>query len=210
MYAVVYKNRVIVGPMDWHRGIFEGSLEKEGVKVQLARVAPEELPQIINEDAKIMLVEENRPQLNPMVEYYYGPLWDATGDKAIANYEVQDTPVEFARTNFKEQAAAERYLKETSGTTINIQGTDVTVDTARGSRDIFVQKYLLMGNNDTVNWKFPEGWLTLSKQELGSCVATGAAHVQSSFDWEANIVSQIDTAQTKEELLAIEIVKPTE
>ena len=70
MYAVVYKDRVIVGPMAWHRGIFEGSLEKEGIKVQLARVAPEEMPQIINEDAKIMLVEENRPEMNPMVEYY--------------------------------------------------------------------------------------------------------------------------------------------
>lgn len=210
MYAVVYKNRVIVGPMDWHRGIFEGSLEKEGVKVQLGRVAPENLPLVINEDTKITTVEENRPQLNPLVEYYYGPLWDTTGDVSIANYEVHDTPIESARLNFKEQAAAERYKKENAGTTINIQGIDVTVDTARGSRDIFVQKYMLMGEDDTASWKFPEGWLTLTKQELGSIVAAGAAYIQSCFDWEMTIASQIDAAQTKQELLAITIVEAAE
>jgi len=210
MYAVVYKNNVIVGPMDWNRAIFSGSLSKEQIEVVLPRVAPEDLPYVINEDAKICLVNENRPEINPMVEYYYGPLWDTTGDIAIANYEVVDTPIEFAKVNFKNQAADERYKKEVSGTKLNIQNTEVTIDTSRDGRNIFVQKYSLMAENETVNWKFPEGWLTLSKSELGQIVAAGAAHIQSSFDWEKTINDQIESATTKEDLLAIQIVEPVE
>jgi hypothetical protein len=211
MYAVVYKDKVIVGPMVWNRGIFEGSLERKDIKTSLPRVAPEQLPFVINEDAKIMLVEENRPEMNPMVEYYYGPLWDVSGEKAIANYEVHDSPIAFAQVNFRQQAADERWKKEIVGTKINIQNTEVTIDTSRDGRNIFVQKYSLMADNETVNWKFPEGWLTLTKAELGQIVNAGAAHIQSAFDWEKTINEQIDAATTKEELLAIEIVeKPVE
>lgn len=207
MYAVVYKNRVIVGPMDWNRGIFEGSLEKEGVKVGLPRVPPETLPYTVNEDSMITFVEENRPQLNPMVEYYYGPLWEITDTKVIANYEVHDSPVGSAKVNFRNQAAEERWKKEIAKIKINIQQTEVTVDTSREGRNMFVQKYAAMSDGDTVNWKFPEGWLTLTKVDMHEIVVAGDLHVQSCFDWEKSINEQIDAATTKEELIAIVIVE---
>lgn len=210
MYAVIYKNRVLVGPMGWNRAIFQGALEKQKITDGLPRVAPEELPLIINEDARIALVEENRPQINTLVEFYYGPLWDLDGDVAIANYEVHDTPIESAKFNLKGLAAEERWKKEEAGTVINIQEQTVTLDTSREGRNIFLQKYSLMAESDTVNWKFPEGWLTLAKTELGQIVAAGATYIQSCFDWERDINDQIDIANTKEELLAIEIVKNDE
>jgi hypothetical protein len=210
MYAVVYDNRILVGPMDWNRAMFQGALEKKGIKQLLPRVAPETLPLIIDEHAKIMSVEEIKPELNALVEYYYGPLWDITETKAIANYEIHDTPIESARYNLKQLTADERYKKEIKGTTVTIHDHIVSIDTNRGARDIFVQKYLLMGNDDTVNWKFPETWLTLSKDDLGLCVAAGAQHIQECFDWELNISEQIDQAETKEQLLAIEIVEQPE
>lgn len=210
MYAVVYKNRVIVGPMDWNRAIFQGSLEKEKIEVGLPRVPPETLPYIINEDAKIAIVEEQRPELNPMVEYYYGPLWDLSGEKAVAVYDVVDTPVEFARGNFKAQAAEERWKKETAGTKVTIQDTEVSVDTSRDGRNIFIQKYSIMMEDEVVSWKFPEGWLTLTKSELGSIVSAGSSYIQSCFDWEKSINDQIIAATTKEELLAIVITEIAE
>ena len=210
MYAVVYDNRILVGPMNWNRAMFQGALEKKGINQLLPRVAPDDLPMIINEHAKIMQVEENRPELNPLVEYYYGPLWEITETKAIANYQINDTPIEAARYNLKQLCAGERYKKEITGATATIQNQTVTVDTNRGARDIFVQKYLLMAENDTVNWKFPETWLTLTKTDLGLCVAAGAQHIQSCFDWELNIAAQIDQAENKEQLLAIEIIEQPE
>jgi hypothetical protein len=208
MYAVVYKDRVIVGPMNWNRAIFQGALERQKIATQLPRVAPEQLPHIVNPDAKIMMVEEVRPTMNPRVEYYYGPTWTITDSKAIANYDVVDSPIEAARMNFKTQAADERYRKEIKGVTVDVQGASVTVDTARDARNIFIQKYSLMADGDVVNWKFPEAWLTLTKAELGSVIAAGAAHIQSCFDWEKSISDQIDAATTKAELIAIEIVEP--
>ena len=207
MYAVIYKNRVIVGPMDWNRGIFQGSLEKENINVGMPRVAPEILPFIINEDAKVALVEEQRPELNPMVEYYYGPLWDVSGEKAIAVYEVKDTQVEFARENFKTKAAEERWKKETAGTKVTIQGIEVSLDTSRDGRNIFIQKYSIMSENEVVNWKFPEGWITLTKSELGSIVSAGSNYIQSCFDWEKTINDEIMAATSKEDLLAIVIIE---
>jgi hypothetical protein len=207
MYAVIYDNRVLVGPMNWNRGMFQGALERRGIQYTLPRTAPDDLPLIIDEHAKIMQVEEIRPELNTLVEFYYGPLWDITETKAIANYEVHDTPIESARYNLKQLAAQERYKKEILGTTATIQSQLLTIDTSRGARDIFVQTYLLMGDADTVNWKFPETWLTLTKSDLGLCVTAATQYVQECFDWELNISEEIDISDTKQELLAITIVE---
>ena len=207
MYAVIYDDKVLVGPMNWNRGMFQGALERKGVQYPVPRTVPETLPLIIDSHAKIMKVEEVRPEMNPLVEYYYGPLWNITDDVVIANYEIHDSPIESMRYNLKQVAAQERYRKEVLGTTTTIQDQLVTIDTARGARDVFVQKYLLMSSGDTVNWKFPEGWLTLTKQDLGSVVQAGNQYIQSCFDWELNIAEQIDLAETKEQLLAITIVE---
>jgi hypothetical protein len=208
MYAVIYDNRVLVGPMNWNRGMFQGALERKGIQYPLPRTAPNNLPLTIDEHAKIMQVEEIKPELNALVEYYYGPLWDITETKAIANYEVHDTPIESARYNLKRLAAQERYKKEILGTTVTIQDNLVTIDTNRGAKDVFVQKYLLISDSDTaVNWKFPETWLTLTKNDLGLCVAAVNQYIQQCFDWELNISVQIDQAQNKQELLAITIVE---
>jgi hypothetical protein len=64
-----------------------------------------------------------------------------------------------------------------------------------------------MAESDTVNWKFPETWLTLTKTDLSLAVQAGAQYIQSCFDWELNITEQIDLAETKEQLLAIVIIE---
>jgi hypothetical protein len=210
MYAVVYKNKVLVGPMSWNRGIFQGSLKKQGIDQTLPRVAPNDLPYIINDDAKIMAVEEVRPRINTMVEYHYGPLWEITESKAIANFQVVDNPIEFAKNNFKNLVSSERYKKEVTNIKINIQGIEITLDTSRDGRNFFTQKYLAMADNDTINWKFKEGWLTLTKNDLQLIVSSITTHVQSAFDWEKTINDQIDAATNKDELTTIEIVKKKE
>jgi hypothetical protein len=188
--------------------MFQGALERQNITVGLPRVAPEQLPLVINEDARICAVVEQRPDINPMVEYHYGPLWDLSGELAIANYDVYDTPVDFAKPNFRAQAADERYKKETSGVAVEIQGISVTADTSREGRGIFLQALTTMPDGGTINWKFPEGWLSLTKAELTSVVQAGVSHIQAAFDWEKGINDQIDAAQSKAALLAIEIVPP--
>jgi len=208
MYAVVYKDRVIVGPMEWNRGLYEGSLKKHGVSNTLPRIAPEQLPYVVNDDAKIMLVEEVRPTINPMVQYYHGPHWNVSSDTAVATYQVHDTDIESARNNFRQLAAEERWKKEVAGTIVTINDIAVTVDTTRENRGLYIQQYSIMDEDDTINWKFSEAWLSISKTEVKQIVDAIGSHIQQSFDWEAAINDQINQATTNQQLVDIVIIEP--
>lgn len=211
MYAVVHKNRVILGPLAWAQKYYTDVLKiRHRVQANIPGQPPEELPYRVDADTTIHQVVENRPDVDVMVQYHYGPLWDLTNDVIVANYEIHDLQIELARNNFKALAAHERYKKEVSGVKVTVQGIEVTCDTSRDGRNIFLQKYSLMGENDTSNWKFPQGWFTLTKSDLGQIVLAGATHIQAAFDWEKDVNDQIDAAQTAEELKAIEIETPSQ
>jgi hypothetical protein len=208
MYAIVHKNRVILGPMAWSQKYFTSILKiRHRITANIPGQPPAVLPYKINEETAIHNVEENRPNFDTMTQGLEGPHWDLSNDVVIANYIVQDQTIESARNNFRTIAGYERFKKETSGVKVTVQGTEVTCDTSREGRHIFIQKLLLMKADDKVNWKFPEGWLNLSRDELGMIVSAGAAHIQGAFDWERIINDQIDQAMTADELHAIEIIE---
>lgn len=210
MYAFAHKERVMVGPMDWNRALFDGALEKLKIVKQLSRNAPpaNELPLIIDEDTAIYPVEFNYPDYNKTTQYLEGPYWTFADGKATAGYLVKDQPVDFIKVALKAQAADERYRKELSGTTVTIQGTVIALSTARDGRDSFAQKLVLMGDSDTLRWKFTEGWFTLNKTEVASVANAISAHVQSAFDWESAKCDEIESKTTAEELDAVIIVEP--
>ena len=85
-----------------------------------------------------------------------------------------------------------RYKKEIKGTTVTVQNTQITVDTTRENRNNLIQRYILMGDNETLQWKFNDTWLTLSKSEVGTLVTGGATYVQSQFDWEKDKIQEIE------------------
>jgi hypothetical protein len=203
MFAVTYNNQVILGPMLWNRGLFQSALSSRSISEFVPRTPPDNFPLMLGEQIKIYKVQEVKPNINPLVEYHRGPTWEITESSATAHYEVLDLPLESAKYNVKQLAAAERFKRESAGTTAVIQDVEVTLETARGERDIFLQKYILMPDEATVNWKFPEAWLVLTKAELGAVVAAGASYIQSKFDWESTLSGQIDSATTKQQLLDI-------
>ena len=207
MYVLIHKNRVVVGPMGWNRAMFDAALKRAKITQTLPRVAPEQLPLVIDQDTKIMQASLVYQEYNSKIEYLHGPFWDLTGDQAIGTFEIKETPVEQIKAKLIQDAAAARYDKEIAGVKATIQGLEVTVDTNRGSRDVFVQQFLLMGENDVSSWKFPEGWLSLSKQDLGLAVAAGVAHVQAAFDWERSKIEEINAATTPAQLDAVVIVE---
>lgn len=209
LYAIVHKGRVIVGPLAWAQKYFTDVLRiRHRITANIPGQAPEEMPYIVDADTSIHNVIDNQQSFDAMTQYLYGPLWDLSSDVVVANYEVRDQEIADARNNFRAVAAFERYKKEITGAKVTIQGLEVSVDTSRDGRNIFVQKYTLMYDSDTVNWKFPEGWLTLTKSDLGAAVQAGVEHVQGAFNWEKGIDDQINAAQTAQELHAIPIVEP--
>lgn len=211
MYVLVHKERVLVGPRDWNRPMFEGALNKLKIQALLPRRDPQELPIEIDADTYITNAAIVIPPHNEKIETYHGPYWNFENkDLAIGTYEIKEKQLGSIRELLRNDAAAERYRREVAGTNTEIQGTTVTLDTSRDGRNIFLQKYTLMGDADTVNWKFPEGWLTLTKSELGSIVVAGATHIQSAFDWEKAKFEEIEAAGTAALLDAIIIVEQEE
>lgn len=212
MYALVHKDRVLVGPMNWNRALFDGALARIGVSGHVPRLAPDanKLPVVLDAETKIMPARYETPDHNTRIERTYGPYWTFDNDIAVGTYKIKDKEIEFVKADLKNETAAERYKREIAGTTVTVKETEVTLDTTRDGRQIFIQKYMLMGDAETVNWKFPEGWLTLTKAELKSVVDAGAKHIQDQFDWEANLTQTIDSATTLAELDAIVIIEPQE
>lgn len=209
MYVLTINDEVLLGPIDWNSRMFNSEIEEvTGANPQLLPSDKTRVPLNLDNNVQIRECVEVRPNLNSKIEMYNGPFWSYTSSLGTASYVVIPKPLDLIRSELKSIAAAERYRKEIAGVKTTVQGQEVTVETERGTRDIFVQKYLLMGESDTVQWKFPECWLNLTKAELGTIVAAGAAHVQSQFEWEQTIAAQIDAATTAQELDAIVIVEP--
>lgn len=210
MFVIVYNNLVILGPMRWNRKRFENEIQEECEVTTTLPDKNENNPIIVSDNVKILPVQPTEnPPYNPRIENLHGPFWEFTDTVAISSYIAQPLPIDAVKSQLKKDCATERYKREIAGTKVTIQNTEVTIDTNRGSRDIFVQKYLLMGDTDIVQWKFPEGWLELTKSELGLIVSAGAAHVQDQFNWESTKIVEIDSCETLEQLaVVIEESKP--
>lgn len=205
MYALVNAETVLSGPRDWNGAFFQDVLNRNGIEDKLIPRETPELPFHINETTRIVKVDIKKDEnIDTLVQYHRGPLWEINKDSVTAIYETLEIPLEFAKGNFKTLIAAKRYDKEVSGTKITIKNKEVTLDTSREGRNIFVQKYLLMNDGDTVNWKFPEGWLVLTKAELGTVVSAGENHIQNAFNWEKNLTDQIDAATSIQDLIDLE------
>jgi len=205
-YVLVHNGFVINGPRAWNYRSFESSLEEDcEITYKLPMSKNDEEIIEIDANTKIYAAELVYPSYNSKIEYPHGPFWDFSTGKAIGTFQVLSTPIELIKNTLKSKVSEIRWRKETAGMITNVQGTDVFVDTSREMRDVFVQKYILMNDNETVQWKFNSGWFTLTKTEINSIAVAIANHIQTQFDWEVSKNAQIDVCTTAQELDAINL-----
>jgi hypothetical protein len=208
-YVLANNNHVLNGPRAWNYRSFESTLEEDlEIEYKLPLTKTDEEIITIDENTHIYPARYEYPAYNQKTEYLHGPFWDFSTGTAIGTFEILPIQIEFIKQSLKQKVAANRYIKENAGTKITIQDTEVSIDTSRDNRNIFVQKYLLMNDTDTIQWKFPETWLTLSKQELGLVVTAADAYIQAQFDWEVTKGIEIDSKTTAEELNLVDIGDP--
>lgn len=194
---ILVENRttVLLGPLSWRPRFIQSELND--IEIRYTVPFTEQGYIKVNDTPLIEIfpvAEVISPSIDPLSESLSGPIYTYADNVAIETWGKVTKDLASIKHNLKQMIAAARYIKEVKGTTATIQGQTVTIDTARGSRDIFVQQYLLLPVDGTTTWKFPEMWLTLSKTDLGSCVAAGVAHVQGAFDWEQTLCADIDNA----------------
>ena len=148
------------------------------------------------------------PDYNPKIEYCDGPYWTYEDDFAAGTFEVKDQSIDLVKSTLKGIASSNRYNKEVAGTTATIQNIEVSIDTSRTNRNTYVNAYNLMADTDTVNWKFNQGWLVLTKSDMLTVVSAGADYINSQFDWESSKVQEIDNCTTLEELNNVDLGYP--
>lgn len=202
------KQTVLLGPIFWRHRFIQSELDDLDITYTVPPVEPNSYLKFTDELEIYPIADLAIPQHDAIFEQLAGPFWNFDNQVATGHYTVLPRDLEAIKNDLRALAAAERYRKEVAGVQVTVQNTTVTVDTSRDGRNIFVQKYTLMADTDTVQWKFPETWLTLTRSELGVVVAAGAAHVQNQFDWESTIVAQITTAATVDDLRSIVVVEP--
>jgi diaminopimelate epimerase len=119
-FAIVYKNRVIVGPMAWNQKYFTSVLKiRHKIDANIAGVEPEVFPVILDANTSM----ENKPDINLMTHHHYGPLWDLSQDIIVANYEVKENGSkirysdlygkEGSNINFVEQLETDKFAVRT-------------------------------------------------------------------------------------------------
>jgi len=212
MFVIVNKGYVILGPKPWNKLMFqEVLLEECEVEYTLETKNPNNTPIIVDENTSILpVIGLPEPSFNSKIQRLDGPYWNFSDTQAEMYFTAGDLPVDAVKNKLKEVAINNRYTYETRGVKITIQGTEVTVDTARGSRDIFFDAYMSIGESETINWKFPEGFFAVNKTELGLAVSAGKSHIQNAFDWEMAKTVEIDACTTLAELNVVVLDTPSE
>jgi hypothetical protein len=203
-YILVEDRKIVHLVTDWRYRFIQRELDD----LEIDFIAPPvEVGYIkINNNFEIFpITSSEMPDYDPIFEQLAGPFYEYRVNEVAESYLLNNRSIESIKTSLKEKVAAMRYNKEVAGVKITIQGKEITIETDRDTRNIFVQKYMLMDDNSTSEWKFPEGWLTLTKLELGTIIQVGANYIQSQFDWERNVSDQVDVATNINELRNIEI-----
>lgn len=211
MYVITNHNEqnfVILGPINWKPRYISDILSDElGYDIVVTKDDEARVPFEPAIGVKIRRCTSEYENINPKIERHDGPYWtyddSKTDVQAVAVWRRADKPIDLVKGDLKNQVAAIRWSKESAGITLSIQDVELWCDTSRGNRDIFIQKYSLMNDSDTINWKFTNAWITLTKEQLGLIVLKGSEHVQSCFDWEAACAARIDACSTLAELDAI-------
>lgn len=210
MYVLTHNDQVLLGPIQWNAMMFNSTIEDD--TEILTNIKPSDVnnvPLDLGNGLKIRACRDQKPPINPKTQILSGPIWTFTDTEGIALYTPENKNIELLKKEMLSDLSNERWKKECSGSTATIQGQTVTVDTSRGSRDVFAQQFLLLPDGQTIAWKFPEGWITLTKADLEICMNASSNHVQNAFQWEATLHAKIDNA-TFEELSALEIVPVVE
>lgn len=212
MYVITDHNNgnfVILGPIEWKPRYISDVLSDElDQDITVTREDESLVPYEVVPGVKIRKCISEYQDINPKIHRHEGPFWvydDANTEiQAVATWEQRDRDINEVKANLKNEVAFLRWKKEDKGVTLTIQNTTVWCDTSRGNRDIFLQKYTIMPDNTTINWKFPNNiWLELTKAELGYIVSEGANYIQTCFDWEATKAAEIDNCTTLAELDAL-------
>lgn len=218
MQYVIVENRsiVLLGPITWKPRLIQSEFDDLEIPFKVPPVEQGyiNVDQSIGEDSStgieiFPIVEASAPPIDPIYQQYAGPFYTYSETEATLTYEVLDLPLHQVQNNLISIAADVRYKKEIAGATLVINGSKVSLTTDRSLKRQYTDLLNSIGDS-TVNWKFAEGFIQITRDIAQQMVSAVASHVQAQFDWELNILTQIKSATDVEQLKMLEILPPIE
>lgn len=205
MYAIIYENRVISQQERWNVKLFNSILLEEcETTKQLGILDEQTLPITINAKTKVMRVIQQKDTYDPEIEYLDGPNYEIGKDIIIARFDRKPLDLEIAKGNKKDLLPNLRYTRENKNINVFVQGKSVTISASRANRATLTNKSLII-NEDVINWKFPEGWFSLTKEDVDSILSQIDFHVQEAFDWEISKTNEINACKTLDQVKQVKV-----
>lgn len=205
------KKTVLLGPMEWRPRFIQSELNDlfdAGEKANKFTISLTETGYVDCGDGFEIfpIAASEGSQHDPIYEHLEGPFYTYDNNIASEVYNVLDKDVYYVKESLKQLTKAERQRKQLLGTTLNIGGTVVTIATDADELANFVSLLSSIGE-DSVNWKFKEGFVTLTKVDVQNIVDTIRSHIQTQFDWEKEIHETINAATELTSLKSLTITE---
>jgi hypothetical protein len=211
MYALVYDDKIQVGPRQWNYNVFMYHINEEGLDgSEFPRSAPESA--IMTAGWKLLPVTIDKPGYDETYDQLSGPFLTINEDTITGYYDIVNLSFHMAVDRVKNKAAENRYEVECRGVEHTFADTStVNVYTDRGDRSTYLDAHQTLPDGQSVTFKFKGGvFKTITKIELGELIGTGVSHVQSAFDWEKIKCDEIDIITNVEDLRLVELRHPTQ
>jgi len=211
MYALIQDNQIKVGPRDWRYYFFKQYIDSNGLDSSSLPINEPSDRKVITAEWKIIPVTQlDTPSYDPLFEQLAGPFWAVNDEYITGYYTVVDLSVDSSKSKLKEIVTDTRYKVEVGGCPFTFpDGTEVTLYTTREDRGVYLQAYQIMSDGQSIVFKF-EGavFKSVTRDELGMIVATGAQHIQAAFNWESQLYAEIDACETIEQLKLVDLTYP--
>lgn len=204
---------VLLGPINWRQRFIQTEINDLVDAGELSTTyyipATEQGYINIGEGFEIFPVELTTPAIDFTYQHLAGPFWTYTNNIAIGTYTSYDLDIDTVKSNLKSIAATERYRKQNLGTTITVANTTFSVGTDVNTINQFISLASVTGNN-TINYKCANGFISVTGTDIQSIADQIHNYVQTQFNWELDIITQINAAAGIPTLQSIVIVQPKE
>jgi hypothetical protein len=202
---------VILGPITWRQRFIQteiNDLIDDGeLTIDYTVPATEQGYINIGDGFEIFPVELTLPVFDSIYEELSGPFWTYENNVATGTYTVNTLSIERIKGHLKQVVATERYRKQHLGTTVTVSNTSFSVSTDTNTINSLLSLANTVGT-DTINYKSPNGFISLTGTDIQNVVNQIHDYVQIQFNWEKTINETIDDANDITTLQSIEIVEP--
>ena len=209
-YLLVQNKQIVhLGPINWRQRFIQTEIndlvDAGELTIEYSVPATEQGYIDIGEGFEIFPVELTTPSVDYTYQHLAGPVYTYDTNTATGTYTPYDLDIDSVKSNLKAIAAAERYRKQTLGTTATMAGSNFSVATDVNTINQFITLALSTGVN-TINYKSPNGFISVTGSDIQNIADQINTYVQTQFDWELNIINQIDSATDINTLKNIVIV----